>query len=242
MFVSIVGLSIATVGKEFNELDVTGTDKGPQTYRWEDADCSSGEGIRLLVSCWQALDRWEDGLAHVKGYYRETTVLPTPSVQASVEDEGRGSSDTVGTETGQGTSGVEEVDESQVVEVLPTRVAIPTAVPTRQPTAVPTRVPVQPTKVPAPPPVVPVDSNDMVAVICSMPWPCQEALFVVSHEGGLRWVYNYAGSGACGPFQLLPCQGWQNIVVHVQGAYVKWLDGGGSFCKHWYKFWSPPRC
>lgn len=60
---------------------------------------------------------------------------------------------------------------------------------------------------------------------------------IVSKEGGNDLCqFNTQGSGACGPFQTLYCAGL-TPEEHYAAAYAKWLDGGGSFDRHWRNFW-----
>jgi hypothetical protein len=68
-------------------------------------------------------------------------------------------------------------------------------------------------------------------------WAVDEALYIMSRESEGVWdVYNRQGSGACGLFQLLPCE-CIDPECNVRGAYAKWLDGGQSFWRHWYQWW-----
>lgn len=84
------------------------------------------------------------------------------------------------------------------------------------------------------PPVKPQEGS-IEALICSYPWPCQEALAVARAESGLH-PYAYNASGACGLFQLLPCA-CVDPVCNVEYAYrVKWLPTR-SFYTHWYAYW-----
>ena len=87
-------------------------------------------------------------------------------------------------------------------------------------------------------------TEEIVAYICSYPWPCEEALYVSGMESGLDPnVFNHQGSGACGLFQLLPCA-CLGVECNVGNAYAKWEDqdliqdnGIGGFERHWYRFW-----
>lgn len=98
-----------------------------------------------------------------------------------------------------------------------------------------------PTPTPAPTPAVALataySAGSIEALICSYPWPCQEALNVARHESGLQSIYNREGSGACGIFQLLPCV-CIDPVCNIGYAYaVKWAPTQ-SFYTHWYRWWN----
>jgi len=68
-------------------------------------------------------------------------------------------------------------------------------------------------------------------------WDYDEAMRVVAAEGGDdACQFNTSGSGACGPFQILPCSGL-SLEANVASAFAKFRDGGGSFERHWYRFW-----
>jgi len=125
-----------------------------------------------------------------------------------------------------------------------------TPAPTLTPTPIlptPTPIPPTPTPPPAPAPRAAAQAasyggftytveqwRDMV---CAYAWPCDEALNVIKHEsGGDPNVYNHEGSGACGLFQLLPCEG-TDPATNIAGAFRKWLDGGRDFFAHWYRYW-----
>jgi len=62
--------------------------------------------------------------------------------------------------------------------------------------------------------------------------------------GGDSCQFNTGGSGACGPFQILPCPpNGLKPEVNVAAAHAKWADtmcgdGGHSFYCHWYRFWA----
>lgn len=110
------------------------------------------------------------------------------------------------------------------------------------PTPTPTAV-IVPTTTPAGPVVVAAHWNPDVErwrplVASIFPgWAVSEALEVIHAESrGDPDVYNFQGSGACGLFQLLPCE-TTDPEGNVRGAYRKWLDGGQSFWKHWYRWW-----
>jgi len=75
--------------------------------------------------------------------------------------------------------------------------------------------------------------------ILSKDWSRTEAEYVADHEGGWDLCqFNTQGSGACGWFQILPCpQYGLTPQGQIEAAYNKWLDGGGSFERHWFRFW-----
>ena len=99
--------------------------------------------------------------------------------------------------------------------------------PTPSPTATP-----QPTATPAP-----EYSNACQAAAAAYPWDLDEAFYIIYREsGGDPWAVN-ASSGACGCFQMLACVGLGDPEANAAAAYQKWLDGGGSFYKHWYRWW-----
>lgn len=116
---------------------------------------------------------------------------------------------------------------------------VPTPVPPT-PTVAPPAPTAEPEYIPPPSETerveTPAYAGDWQSAVCSMPWSCEEALYIIQREsGGNQWAVN-SSSGACGLFQLLPCPG-TDIAIQIAGAYAKWLDGGGSFHRHWYAFW-----
>ena len=76
--------------------------------------------------------------------------------------------------------------------------------------------------------------------ILSKDWPRADAEYVADHEGGWDLCqFNTQGSGACGWFQILPCPPLGLTPEgQIAAAYAKWLDGGGSFERHWFRFWN----
>jgi len=76
--------------------------------------------------------------------------------------------------------------------------------------------------------------------ILSKDWPRTDAEYVADHEGGWDLCqFNTQGTGACGWFQILPCpQLGLTPEGQIAAAYAKWLDGGGSFERHWFRFWN----
>jgi hypothetical protein len=132
------------------------------------------------------------------------------------------------------------IAERRIGEVSPTPTPEPASTGLVEPLDVPpTPKPVQPTAIPPTRPPAPVvATGTMAEAICAIPWPCQEALSVCQKESGCSWVWNTTGSGACGPFQTLPCVGWGDIDAHLAEAYRKWKAcGGGSFDCAWRQFW-----
>lgn len=96
----------------------------------------------------------------------------------------------------------------------------------------------KPTPVQGPPPPAPAPMADWQSLVCSYPWPCQEALYVIRHESGGNHTAINPNSGACGLFQTLPCVGYNNLEAHLAEAYRKWSGcGGGSFQCAWYNWW-----
>lgn len=117
----------------------------------------------------------------------------------------------------------------------PTPTPVPTATPEPTSTSVP-YVPPEPTQAPAPPARAP--SGDIAALICSYPWPCDEALYVFGRESGLNPNAVNPSSGACGLAQLYPCPpGGLDPVTNLNYAWLKYVDGGYSFGPHWYNHW-----
>lgn len=126
---------------------------------------------------------------------------------------------------------------------LPSGAELPYTPPT------PTPLPPTPTPEPAyvPPPSVPQQTvetppvavgGDWVSVVCSYGWSCAEALNVIAHEsGGNPWAVN-PSSGACGLFQMLPCVGLGDPWANAAAAWLKYVDGGYSFQRHWYQWWN----
>lgn len=78
---------------------------------------------------------------------------------------------------------------------------------------------------------------DRTTWILTVEWPREEAEYVADHEGG--WdacQFNTQGSGACGWFQELPCQGLEPE-VQIAVARSKWSNCGYSFECAWYRWW-----
>lgn len=73
-------------------------------------------------------------------------------------------------------------------------------------------------------------------LICSYPWPCDEAMRVSQVEsGGNAYAVN-PGSGACGLFGLYPCT-CIDPECNVATAFAKWVETH-SFYEHWYRWWN----
>lgn len=78
---------------------------------------------------------------------------------------------------------------------------------------------------------------DRTTWIVTASWPRVEAEYVADHEGG--WdacQFNRSGSGACGWFQELPCQGL-DPQTQIAVAVSKWTSCGYSFECAWYRWW-----
>lgn len=151
-------------------------------------------------------------------------------------------------------------------EVIPTPVS-PTSTPTQTPTMIPTSTPSPMPATVTPEPVVAAaiggvhelipwyvpgeyheaytaclehpDRFNRTDWILSKDWPRADAEYVADHEGGWDLCqFNTQGSGACGWFQILPCPSdGLTPQGQISAAYNKWLDGGGSFERHWFRFW-----
>lgn len=81
------------------------------------------------------------------------------------------------------------------------------------------------------------DRYALEAWIGTVGWPVGEARAVTGREGGSDLCqFNTQGSGACGPFQDLPCPGldWG---VQIATSFGKWEACGGSFECGWYRWW-----
>jgi hypothetical protein len=132
-----------------------------------------------------------------------------------------------------------------------TPTATPTATPTPEPTATP--MPTVAPTMPVTPRSAPVQGQDasgrvtvasagLDGVSCmtaaaAYDWPMGEVEYVITHESGHNPFAVNAFSGACGCMQLLPCQGLGDSRTNVAAGYAKWLDGGRSFERHWYRWW-----
>lgn len=109
----------------------------------------------------------------------------------------------------------------------------------------PNPVPVQPPAAPVvtdpppppPPPYVPPSSSDVVAAICSFPWPCETMIRIATCESGLNpRAVNPAGY--YGLFQIdRQFPGWDDPLTNASVAYYeKYLptqNRGGDGLAHW---------
>lgn len=124
-----------------------------------------------------------------------------------------------------------------VPNLVSTGVMIPD---TPVPTATPTAVPLTPTPIPQSWNCTgnwQVDRWGPLVASVFPEWAVCEALFIIQHESnGDPNVWNFQGSGACGLFQLLPCES-TDPYLNTLGAHRKWLDGGQDFWKHWRRWW-----
>jgi LysM repeat protein len=78
----------------------------------------------------------------------------------------------------------------------------------------------QPTPVPVtPPPYIPRSSEEIIAAICALPWPCETMVRIASCESGLNpRAYNPAGY--YGLFQISNnIENWDDPVVNANFAY-----------------------
>ena len=85
--------------------------------------------------------------------------------------------------------------------------------------------PPQPTPVPpTAAPYIPPSSDDVIAAICSLPWPCEQMVRIASCESGLNpRAVNPAGY--YGLFQLSEqIDGWDDALTNATAAYtIKYL-------------------
>lgn len=94
--------------------------------------------------------------------------------------------------------------------------------------------PPAPTPAPSPTPEPQVHAASIPEIICSMPWPCGEALRVATCESGLAPDAVNPWSGAAGLFQLLmEYHRWRlgggsefDPVANTRAAYSLWLERG----------------
>jgi LysM repeat protein len=133
-------------------------------------------------------------------------------------------------------SGVAVDDYLQIGEVLSIPVSVsvfalppdPNAVaqlPAAEPPAEDTFVPEpQPTPEPPPPtpvatPYIPPSSSDVVAIICSLPWPCDQMVRIASCESGLN-PHSVNPAGYYGLFQIAgQFAGWDDALTNATFAY-----------------------
>lgn len=76
------------------------------------------------------------------------------------------------------------------------------------------------------------DPLDVEALICSMPWPCYEAITVAHCEDTdldpaiVNWAGPYVGPFQIGPMHGLTVEQLQDPVTNVREAYSLWLERG----------------
>jgi LysM repeat protein len=80
--------------------------------------------------------------------------------------------------------------------------------------------PPQPTPVPpTAPPYIPPSSDDVIAAICSLPWPCEQMVRIASCESGLN-PGSVNPAGYYGLFQLSEqIAGWDDALTNATAAY-----------------------
>lgn len=84
-----------------------------------------------------------------------------------------------------------------------------------QPAAVPQATPVPPT----PAPYIPPSSEDVIAAICALPWPCEQMVRIASCESGLN-PRSMNPAGYYGLFQISnQIDNWDDPVVNATFAY-----------------------
>jgi hypothetical protein len=87
--------------------------------------------------------------------------------------------------------------------------------PASEPVAVPQATPVPPTATP----YIPPSSDDVVAAICALPWPCEQMVRIASCESGLN-PRSMNPAGYYGLFQISNfIDGWDDPVVNATFAY-----------------------
>lgn len=99
---------------------------------------------------------------------------------------------------------------------------------------------------PQPTPIndAPVFAASIPELICSYPWPCDQALRVAECESGMRADAVNSYSGAAGVFQVVPYwHSWRlqpgetfmDAAVNVRVAYDLWSEQGWApwSCKPW---------
>jgi LysM repeat protein len=102
-----------------------------------------------------------------------------------------------------------------------------------EPAAVPQPTPVPPTA----PPYIPPSSDDVIAAICALPWPCETMVRIASCESGLNpRALNPAGY--YGLFQISNfIDGWDDPVINANFAYqykyLPALNRGGDGLSPW---------
>jgi LysM repeat protein len=102
-----------------------------------------------------------------------------------------------------------------------------------EPAAVPQPTPVPPTA----PPYIPPSSDDVIAAICALPWPCETMVRIASCESGLN-PRALNSAGYYGLFQISNfIDGWDDPVINANFAYqYKYLPAlarGGDGLSPW---------
>jgi LysM repeat protein len=118
--------------------------------------------------------------------------------------------------------------------VLPPLPVVYVPEPEPDPTAVP--VPVN-TPTPARHPVFTGGSSDVVAAICSLPWPCDKMVRIAQCESGLN-PNSYSPRGYYGLFQInYAFDGWHDPLLNARAAYhnkyLPAMAGGGDGTSPW---------
>ena len=123
--------------------------------------------------------------------------------------------------------------------VTPTPTVGSTTMPAVEPEPTPTQIQNSGRRETTVAPAAPVFAGSCMAAASVYDWPLWEVQYVMDHEsfGGDPYALNRS-SGACGCMQTLPCVGHGDPATNMAAAYAKWLDGGGSFYAHWYRWWN----
>ena len=65
----------------------------------------------------------------------------------------------------------------------------------------------------------PPSGGDVVAIICALPWPCEQMVAIAACESGLN-PSSYSPAGYYGLFQIsYAFPGWDDPVINAQVAY-----------------------
>lgn len=102
-----------------------------------------------------------------------------------------------------------------------------------EPAAIPQATPVPPTA----PPYIPPSSDEVIAAICALPWPCEKMVRIASCESGLN-PRSLNPAGYYGLFQISNfIDGWDDPVINANFAYqYKYLPAlarGGDGLSPW---------
>jgi hypothetical protein len=105
-----------------------------------------------------------------------------------------------------------------------------------EPTAPPQPTPA-PTPAVTPAPYIPPSSEQVIAVICSLPWPCETMVRIASCESGLN-PRAYNPVGYYGLFQISNyIDGWDDALTNAtfayQYKYLPALQRGGDGLSPW---------